>query len=74
MTDAFLSGTTTVEGHGGPRDRGVCRAPAAPTGASGVVAIHHMPGFDEPSKEVLRRFASWGYAAVAPRLTYPDAA
>jgi carboxymethylenebutenolidase len=32
-----------------------------------------MPGFDEASKEIVRRFASWGYAAVAPNLHHRDA-
>jgi len=35
--------------------------------------LHHMPGYDEPSKEITRRFASRGYAAVMPNLHYRDA-
>src|SRR5262249_28995770 len=34
----------------------------------GVVVIHHMPGWDEGTKEIVRRFASHGYAAICPHL------
>src|ERR1700731_1612292 len=33
-----------------------------------VTVIHHMPGWDEWSKEVVRKFAYNGYAAVGPHL------
>ncbi len=44
---------------------------ARPTDAGpfgGVVVIHHMPGFDEWTLEVARRFAQHGFAALAPHL------
>src|SRR3984893_11734229 len=34
----------------------------------GVVVIHHMPGWDEWSKEVTRKLAHHGYAAISPHL------
>lgn len=34
----------------------------------GVVVIHHMPGWDEWSREVTRKFAQHGYTAVCPNL------
>jgi carboxymethylenebutenolidase len=34
----------------------------------GVVVIHHMPGWDEWTREVVRKFAHHGYAAVSPNL------
>ncbi len=34
----------------------------------GMVVIHHMPGWDEWTKEVVRKFAHHGIAAVAPHL------
>jgi carboxymethylenebutenolidase len=46
---------------------------ARPAGAGpfpGVVVIHHMPGWDEWTCEVARRFAHHGYAAVAPSLYF----
>jgi carboxymethylenebutenolidase len=36
----------------------------------GVVVIHHAPGYDEGTKEIARRFATWGYAAVMPNLNH----
>jgi carboxymethylenebutenolidase len=33
-----------------------------------VVVIHHMPGYDEPTKELTRRFADHGYLAICPNL------
>ena len=44
---------------------------ARPLGAGpfpGVVVIHHMPGWDEWSREVARKFAHHGYAAISPHL------
>ena len=72
MSDAFLSETITI----GTAD-GEIEAYAAlvqdssPRG--GVVVIHHMPGYDESSKEIVRRFGSLGYNAVMPNLYHRDA-
>ncbi len=73
MPDEFRSGSTTIRGHGGDVIEAYAATPVAPTGTGGVVVIHHMPGFDEASKEIVRRFGSWGYAAVAPNLHHRDA-
>ena len=32
------------------------------------MVIHHMPGYDEATKEITRRFAAHGYLAVCPNL------
>ena len=42
-----------------------------PTG--GVVVIHHMPGYDEATKEITRRFAAQGYLAICPNLYFREA-
>ncbi|MCU1605028.1 MAG: carboxymethylenebutenolidase [Modestobacter sp.] len=39
---------------------------ARPTG--GVIVVHHMPGYDEGTLEMTRRFAAHGYLAVCPNL------
>ena len=41
--------------------------------AGGVVVIHHMPGYDEETKEITRRFAAHGYLAVCPNLYFREA-
>ena len=33
-----------------------------------VVVIHHMPGYDRSSKEIVRTFGVYGYAALMPNL------
>ena len=73
MRDALQAGTVTLTGHGGDAIEAYAahRLDARPT--SGVVVIHHMPGFDEQTKEITRRFAAWGYCAVCPNLHYRDA-
>jgi carboxymethylenebutenolidase len=70
------AGTLTLEGHGGDQIEAYAAVPveASPTGGTGsVVVIHHMPGFDEATKEITRRFASRGYAAICPNLHYREA-
>ena len=34
----------------------------------GVLVIHHLPGWDSPTKEITRRFAAHGYNAICPNL------
>ncbi len=46
---------------------------ARPTGKGkypGVVVVHHMPGWDEPSIEITRKFAQHGYTAICPNLHF----
>lgn len=73
MADDFRSGTTTITGDGGETIEAYRAVPVEPTGAGGVVVIHHMPGFDEATKEIVRRLASWGYAAIMPNLHHREA-
>jgi carboxymethylenebutenolidase len=72
MSDAFLSQTITIGTEDGEIEAYAALAQdAAPRG--GVVVIHHMPGYDEPSKEIVRHFAALGYNAVMPNLYWRDA-
>jgi carboxymethylenebutenolidase len=64
--------TEMVSYTGHNRDKGEAYY-ARPTGNGpfpGVVVIHHMPGWDEWTCEVARKFAHHGYAAVAPSLYF----
>jgi carboxymethylenebutenolidase len=48
---------------------------ARPTGLGyypGVVVIHHMPGWDEATMEITRKFAHHGYAAICPDLHFRE--
>jgi carboxymethylenebutenolidase len=42
--------------------------PDGPGPYPGVVLIHHMPGWDEMYREIARRLADHGYAAICPDL------
>ena len=70
------AGTTMLEGHGGDQIEAYVavpvRLPQEPR-LPGVVVIHHMPGFDAATKEITRRFAANGYAAIMPNLHYREA-
>ncbi len=68
-----LSGETVqMRGHQGDMiDAYVAR----PTGSGpypGVVVVHHMPGWDEPTIEITRRFAQHGYVAICPNLHFRE--
>ncbi|MEV0128364.1 dienelactone hydrolase family protein [Dactylosporangium sp. NPDC050688] len=39
----------------------------------GVVVIHHLPGYDDATKEMVRRFAVNGYLAICPNLFWREA-
>ena len=66
---------TTVEitGHGGDTIEAYLAVPLGGGGGGGVVVIHHMPGYDESTKEITRTFAANGYAAVCPNLYHREA-
>ena len=73
MDTAMMAETVTLTGHGGDDIEAYLAQPLDRSGFGSVVVLHHMPGYDEPSKEITRRFASRGYAAVMPNLHYRDA-
>lgn len=73
MRDALQAGTDTIIGDGGTGIEAYTALPLDAPGRGGVVVIHHMPGFDRWSKEVVRRLASLGFAAVCPNLYHREA-
>jgi carboxymethylenebutenolidase len=60
--------TVRIQGAGGDDIEAYLAVPLDETPRGGVVVIHHMPGYDEGSKEITRRFAAHGYLAVCPNL------
>src|ERR1700730_4044887 len=64
------AGMATYRGHGGDRGDAYYARPTSAGPHPGVVVIHHMPGWDEWTCEVARKFAHHGYAAVAPSLYF----
>ena len=60
--------TVTYAGHGGDTIEGYIARPAGHSPRGGVVVIHHLPGWDEWTTEVVRKFAHHGYLAISPHL------
>jgi carboxymethylenebutenolidase len=65
--------TVTIAGSGGDQIEAYLAQPLDGPLTGGVVVIHHMPGYDEATKEITRRFASRGYLAICPNLYYREA-
>jgi carboxymethylenebutenolidase len=68
MRDGMEAGTVTVTGAGGDEIEAYAAHPVGAPPSGGVVVIHHMPGYDEATKEIARKFATWGWSAVCPNL------
>jgi carboxymethylenebutenolidase len=68
MYDATMAESVGFTGHGGDVIEGYLARPLGPGAFGGVVVIHHMPGYDAPTKEITRKFAANGYAALCPNL------
>jgi len=73
MYDAILAESITITGHGGDAIEAYSARPLQPGPVGGVVVIHHMPGYDAPTKEIARNFAFHGYNAVMPNLYFREA-
>ena len=68
--EGMLAETVLINGHEGTQIDAYLARPlgAGPTGA--VVLIHHMPGWDEASKEMARKLAYNGYTTISPNLHF----
>src|SRR5215467_4439020 len=66
--EAMSAETVNIRGHEEDMIDAYMARPTGPGPHPGVVIIHHMPGWDEATKEITRRFAHHGYAAVCPDL------
>jgi carboxymethylenebutenolidase len=68
VTGDLRAETTTFVGHGGDTVEAYLAQPLDRRARGGVVVVHHMPGYDEGTLEITRRFAAHGYAAICPNL------
>ena len=74
MSEALTAATIRVTGYGDDEIEAYLAVPDDGAAARGsVVVIHHMPGYDSSTKEIVRKFAAHGYAALMPNLYYRDA-
>ena len=72
MYKALIAETIRYAGHGGDEIEAYYARPLGPGPYPGVLVIHHMPGWDDATKEIARRFADEGYAAISPHLFHRE--
>lgn len=68
MSESLSAETVRVSGHGGDEVEAYLARPTDQGSRGGVIVIHHMPGYDRATKEIVRRFAELGYDAICPNL------
>ena len=69
---AMSAETVQIRGHEGDMIDAYLARPIGPGPYPGVVVIHHMPGWDESTMEITRKFAHHGYAAICPDLHFRE--
>jgi carboxymethylenebutenolidase len=72
MNEALTAETVMMKGHHGDQVEAYLARPDGVESFGGVVMIHHLPGYDSSTKEMARKFAAHGYAALMPNLYYRD--
>jgi carboxymethylenebutenolidase len=73
MSDSLRAQTIRISGDGGDEIEAYLARPDGDERRGGVVVIHHMPGYDRATKEIVRRFAELGYDAICPNLYWREA-
>lgn len=73
MSDDITAGSTRITGADGDEIEAYLAAPVDGGTGGSVVVIHHMPGYDAATKEMVRRFAVMGYTALCPNLYWREA-
>jgi carboxymethylenebutenolidase len=74
MSEELTATTISIAGAGGDPIEAYLAVPNdGATSRGSVVVIHHMPGYDTSTKEIVRKFAAHGYAALMPNLYYREA-
>lgn len=72
MYEGMLAETVGIEGHNGDVIESYLARPLGAGPYPGVLLIHHRPGWDEASKEMVRKFAYHGYVAISPNLHHRE--
>lgn len=73
MTHNLRADTITIKGFGGDVIEAYLAVPTDVEHNGSIVVIHHMPGYDEGTKEIARKFAANGYSALMPNLYHREA-
>ena len=72
MYEGMLAETVTIQGHGGDTINAYYARPLGAGPFPGVVVTHHLPGWDEWYREMTRKLAHHGYAAISPDLYHRE--
>ena len=70
--EGMIAETVTVDGDGGDPILAYFARPLGPGPFPGMVWIHHLPGWDEWTKEATRKLAYHGFAAICPDLYHRE--
>src|ERR1700684_3042165 len=73
MTDALIAETISITAGNGDTIEAYSARPLDESPRGGVVVIHHLPGYDDGTKESPRRFPPHGYTAIIPNLYWRQA-
>jgi carboxymethylenebutenolidase len=73
MSESMITETVQIAGHLNEEIEAYLASPAGDAPRGGVVVIHHMPGYDRATKEIVRRFAELGFDAICPNLYWREA-
>src|ERR1700689_3251715 len=73
MKEGLIAEPISINGYDGDEIEAYLARPLGQESFGNVVVIHHMPGYDGGTKEITRRFAAHGYAALMPNLYHRDA-
>ena len=66
--EGMIAETIGITGHGGKPVHAYYSRPIGDGPFPGILLIHHMPGWDEFTREMARRFTAHGYSVIAPNL------
>jgi carboxymethylenebutenolidase len=70
VTHNLRADTISITGFNGDEIEAYLAVPTDVDRVGSMIIIHHMPGYDEGTKEIARKFAANGYAALVPNLYY----
>ena len=73
MTHNLRADTITITGHESDEIEAYLAVPTDVEHHGSIVVIHHLPGYDAATKEIARKFAANGYAALMPNLYHREA-
>lgn len=68
--EGMLAESVRIKGHNGDEIDAYLARPLGEGPVGSVVLIHHMPGWDEASKEMARKLAYNGFATISPDIHY----